>query len=93
MKIPERIRENQGAIAWAGLIGAVLVYEYICDEGMMLSECVDRALERPVVREVTAFAIGSTALHLLNVVPPQYDWIHQLGEVKDLIRGRDVRES
>lgn len=77
-----RLRENQGVIMWGAIIGGVLAYEYLCDEGQMLSEVCDRALEKPVVRELTAFAIGSTALHLLNVMPPQIDWIHRLGELK-----------
>lgn len=67
---------------WGAIVGSVLAYEYLCDENQMLSEVCDRAYEKPIVREATAFVIGSTALHLLNVIPPQIDWIHRLGELK-----------
>lgn len=73
---------RQSSKAILGLLGGVLAYEALCEPNEMISERVDEWLEKPIVRELTAFVIGSTALHLLNIVPNEVDWIHQLGRFK-----------
>lgn len=57
--------------AWAGIAVGVLAYELACPDGELLSEGVDRALERH--RIATTMAIGVTALHLLNMLPERID--------------------
>ena len=60
--------------AWLGLGAGIAVYEVLCPRGETLSECVDAALEgSPLTRAVTLGAIGVTALHLANLLPPKYD--------------------
>ena len=50
----------------------------------MLSERVDEWLDHPVKRVVTLATIGMTALHLANVLPPEVDLIHRIGDLKDV---------
>jgi hypothetical protein len=57
--------------AWALLAAGVLGYEVACEDGQLLSECVDDWLmSRPIL---TRAAIAALALHLGNVVPERYD--------------------
>ena len=72
------MREKSGALAWAGLIAGICIYEYYAPESQLLSEAVDRGLEHPVGKILIPIAVGSVALHLLNVLPPKIDPIHQL---------------
>lgn len=57
--------------AWALIGVGVLAYEIACPEGELLSEGVDRALERHP--KATVAAIGITALHLANLIPERLD--------------------
>ena len=61
--------------AWAGLAVGVLAYEVLAPDGELMSEGVDRALERHPL--ITTLAIGATALHLLNILPERIDPFHQ----------------
>lgn len=61
--------------AWAALGAGVVAYELVCPVGETLSEGVDRALESH--KWLTIAAIGVTALHLANALPPQVDPYHQ----------------
>lgn len=56
---------------WAAIGVGVVTYDILCPPGHTLSEGVDRALERNKI--LTTVAVGTTALHLLNVLPPKYD--------------------
>jgi hypothetical protein len=57
--------------AW-GILGlGVLAYELACPTGQTLSEGCDKALEAHPW--LTTAAIGVTALHLANLIPPQLD--------------------
>lgn len=60
--------------AWAGLAAGVLVYDVLCPLGETLSEGADRALERRPL--LTVALIGTTALHLANLLPEQIDPFH-----------------
>lgn len=73
-------------VAWAGLIAGVAAYDMLAPDTQMLSERVDRGLERHPL--VTTLAIGATALHLLNVLPEKIDPIHQVAE---FARGLRIR--
>jgi hypothetical protein len=64
--------------AWGALIAEVLAYEVLCPKGETLSEGVDRALETHPF--ITTLAIGYTALHLMNLLPPEIDLFHRLTE-------------
>lgn len=57
--------------AWALLAAGVLGYELVCEDGQLLSECVDGWLaSRPIL---TRAAIAALALHLGNALPQRYD--------------------
>lgn len=75
----ERRNPLSASKGWAILGAGVLAYEILCPEGELLSEGVDRALERHPT--LTRLAIGATALHLLNMLPEQYDPFHRLSKV------------
>lgn len=62
--------------AWMALGAAVAAYEAIAPTGELLSEGVDKALLKYPL--TTRLAIGVTALHLANVLPPSIDPFHQL---------------
>lgn len=53
--------------AWAVLLTAVIAWEVLAPPGQLLSEGVDRALQRQPV--LTRAAIAVTALHLANLLP------------------------
>lgn len=57
--------------AWVAMGLGILAYEMTCPQGELLSEGVDRALEKHPV--LTASAIGVTALHLMNALPESID--------------------
>lgn len=60
--------------AWAVLAAGIALYDLTCPNGQMLSEGVDRALERgPAAKAATLGLIGITALHLANAIPERYD--------------------
>lgn len=57
--------------AWQAMALGILLYEFTCPEGELLSEGVDKALDAHPV--LTRLAIGMTALHLVNALPPKID--------------------
>lgn len=69
-----------GSRMWAVIAGAVAYHELACREGQLLSEVVDRALDKgPVSRLLVTLAVGVTAGHLLNLLPPKldpYQWVY-----------------
>jgi hypothetical protein len=65
--------------AWMALGVGVAAYDYLAPQGETMSEWVDSALERHPI--TTTLAVGAVALHLLNVLPPQIDLIHQIARV------------
>lgn len=74
-------RLGWGDWAWLG----ILVYELFCPRGQMLSESLDRRLER--APRLTEALIAYTALHCANRLPPRLDLFHQfarlLGRVEE----------
>lgn len=64
---------------WLAIGAGVLAYEILCPEGELLSEGVDRGLEKHPT--LTRLAIGATALHLLNMLPEQYDPFHRVSTI------------
>ncbi|MGW6624258.1 DUF7427 family protein [Nocardia sp. NPDC055002] len=62
---------------WAVLFGLVVYHEVACDDGELLSEGVDRALEKhPLL--VYGF-VAVTVAHLLNWLPNKADPYHAVG--------------
>lgn len=59
--------------AWIGLGLGVAAYDVFAPKGETLSEGVDRALEHERYRYLALGGVAITALHLLNVLPEQYD--------------------
>lgn len=62
---------------WAWM--AILVYELFCPPGEMLSESLDRRLDR--VPRLTEALIVYTALHCANRLPPRLDLFHQMARL------------
>jgi hypothetical protein len=78
--------EHPSNKAWLTLGVAVAAYDYFAPEGETMSEAVDRAiLKHPLI---TITTVGLVALHLLNVLPPTVDPIHQIANIT-----RNERES
>ncbi len=75
--------EQAAGLAWVGIIGGVIAYDYLAPEGGTLSEGVDYALEKHPI--ATVAAIGMTALHLLNAYEAwgieRFDPIHRVAEL------------
>lgn len=63
---------------WLAVGAVVGLHELLCDTNQTLSEGVDTALEKHPV--AVTLAVGTVALHLLNVLPPKIDPIHQASE-------------
>lgn len=66
--------------AWAAIAIGVTAYELACKDGELLSEGVDKAIQKHPV--AVPMAIGYTALHLMNKLPPQLDLFHQATKLK-----------
>lgn len=73
-------------VIWGVLGASVAIYEYYAPEGELMSEAVDRALQKPLARYLVIGAVAITAAHLLNIPErlnlEQYDPIHRLGQIK-----------
>jgi hypothetical protein len=59
--------------AWLGLGAYVVTTEVCAPDGELLSQAVDRWLEKRPGRTVSVLTIVATALHLLNLLPERYD--------------------
>lgn len=70
---------------WLAVGALALTYELACPPGELLSEGVDRAIDRHPV--LVPAAIGYLALHLCNRLPESMDLLHQ-GSIA-LKKGRD----
>lgn len=72
--------------AWAVLAAGVTAYEVLAPHGELLSEAVDRALERPIGKYAAIGAVAIVGCHLLNIFEhfhtESLDPIHQLGRLK-----------
>lgn len=70
---------------WLAIGLGVLAYELACPKGELLSEGVDRALEKQKLLTIGAVAI--TSAHLLNLLPEQVDPFSQF--IKHIKSSRD----
>lgn len=79
--MPETYSSNEhfARNAWIALGIGVAVVDYIAPPNQTMSEGIDRALEQHPV--LTTLAVGAVALHLLNVLPPAIDPLHQIARV------------
>lgn len=68
--------------AIGGIIAGVSVYEALCPPGEFISDEVDRLRDTKIGRFVVPLVIGATAGHLLGVIPPKWDIIHQMTRLK-----------
>lgn len=82
------MENKHSKLAWGGLIAGVAAYDIFCPAGETLSEGIDRGLETKY-RHLITLGIGITALHLVNVLPPAIDPLHQLTQIKALRKDRN----
>lgn len=68
-------RKSQSSKAWLAMGAGILAYEIKCEQGELLSEGADRAIEKHPI--LTRTLIGYTALHLANSLPEKADLFHQ----------------
>lgn len=61
---------------WLAIGALVVAHEALCGSGELLSEGVDKAIEKHPV--AVPAVIGYTALHLANLLPPKIDLFHHL---------------
>ena len=73
---PERHVYSKAAIA--ALLGGVALYDFLCPPGETISEGVDRIMEKPLGKLAVHALVWTTALHLTNLMPEKYDWLHQV---------------
>ena len=78
---------RQSEKAWLALAAGVTVYEVMCDDGETLSEYLDPLYEHPVKRAFVIGVIGTTALHLMNMLPERVDPFHYATLLKKKVRG------
>ena len=57
--------------AWAAIAIGVTAYELACKDGELLSQGVDKAIDKHPV--AVPLAIGITAAHLCNLIPEKID--------------------
>lgn len=70
------MRASSGA--WLATGVAIAAYDYLAPPGETMSEAVDRAIDNHPL--ITFAAVGAVSLHLLNILPPQVDIIHQIAK-------------
>lgn len=73
--------------AIGAMVAGVAAYDIACPEGETISEGFDRLIEK--YPKSTYLAIGMTALHLMNILPPPVDPLHQLTRIKSLRKDRE----
>lgn len=78
------------AKAWLGLVAYVVAVEVIAPPGELLSEAFDDWLTTRAGRVACTAITVSVAGHLLNVIPPRFDWIHQLSNISSPRKSRPV---
>lgn len=79
--------ENKASkLAITGMVAGIAAYDVFCPEGETISEGFDRLIER--YPKVTYTLISATALHLMNILPPKLDPLHQLTALKSLRKDR-----
>lgn len=79
-KRPERHGYSKAAIA--AVLGGVALLDVMAPKGETISEGVDRLMENPLGKLAVHAVVWTTALHLLNLMPEKYDWLHQLTKLK-----------
>jgi hypothetical protein len=68
----ETISESRiGRLGWLGLAAGIVIFDLKSPDS--LSASAHRGLEHPIGKYLIPAAIGATALHLLNLVPREYD--------------------
>lgn len=71
-------------MAWCVTAAGIAAYEFLAPQSELMSQAVDRGLEKhPVL--VTA-AIGLTALHLVNVL--DHPWLRWMDPYQSVARSR-----
>ncbi len=73
-------RALSGEKAWAVIFGFVFLHDATCQDKQLLSEAVDRALDKHPV--LTYAFIAVTVGHLLNWLPTQLDPYAIVGHLK-----------
>ena len=81
-------RPRPSTLAWAGLIGGIAAWDALCPQGESLSERLDPIIEKPIGRVFVYAAIGTTALHLSNLLPEQLDPFSRVGSRYSSLRMR-----
>ena len=83
----EKIKETRPSTrAWLALAAGVAAFDVLSPQGETMSERVDDWLLEH--KALTYTAIGVTALHLANLLPPRVDPFHRLTTIKN--RDRDT---
>lgn len=81
------MEHKQSKYAWAALVGGVAAYDILCSPGETLSEGMDRMLESKG-KYIALGSVAITAAHLINILPPALDPLHQLTALKSLRKDR-----
>lgn len=64
------------------VIGGVALLDWAAPRGETISEGVDRIMENKVGKVAVHLLVWTTALHLTNLMPEKYDWLHYLTKSK-----------
>lgn len=78
-------RSLSGSGMWTAIAAAVVYHELSCKEGELLSEAVDRGLEKNPLPIYALVLV--TAAHLLNWLPPKVDPFRWVGLLFKKMKG------
>lgn len=86
----DKINVRPSAAAWMGLAAGIAIYEALAPENELLTHQAHRLVhhENRSIRAAAVGVIGTTALHLLDVLPPKADPYHWIGSAAEKIRNR-----
>lgn len=80
-----------GNKAWIGLGVYLIVVELLAPPGETLSEAMDEWLKRHPGKALSHITVAVTAGHLLNLIPPRYDPIHQVFSLRHHLQRIAIR--
>lgn len=72
---------------WCGVMASVITYDVLCPRGDTLSERLDPILETKAGRAFLYGVIGTTALHLCNLLPNEIDPYGRASEYLNKLKG------
>lgn len=74
-------------VGWVGAFAVVAAFDLLNKRTM--TEGFRSTLEKPHTAAMSLLALGATAMHLVDAIPPQIDVYHQIGNLYEKLTSRE----